>query len=424
MSTHEGSAGPERVPDSKRGQRVLDLLSDPQEADNAKELKALIGNRSLNEFLNIMLDVHKVHQDTTDETTVLYEQNEQLEDKVKNLRIEHHSSKEKYRERIHELEEEVRKLKARPVIRETPADPLFLDARSRQQSTGTEGSHANEGKRSPKYPDPPTLTDGADPTFKEWETGLKNKFLFNQDWFEDAQETRSHAKRVAYIQTTVKGKAFQHLDSFLDQHEAGKVVTSDMCRKFLRQVFDDPDKRLKARAELNKLKLKYLGDFNDFYSEFVRLANVSKKPRREWKEEIHDKLYEELQVHLEQHVMDDNCNFDAYCQKARHFARGEERVGNKRREIANKRRQQSTTRNQPGRTSASNPQQARNQQASGTNVTPQTQNPSFTCYGCGKEGHLKRDCPDKGETKAVDPIDEEDCEDFEDYDSQTDSENE
>lgn len=39
-----------------------------------------------------------------------------------------------------------------------------------------------------------------------------------------------------------------------------------------------------------------MGDFNEFYSEFVRLANLSKKPREEWKEEIHDKLYEELQV--------------------------------------------------------------------------------------------------------------------------------
>ena len=29
------------------------------------------------------------------------------------------------------------------------------------------------------------------------------------------------------------------------------------------------------------------------------LANLSKKPREEWKEEIHDKLYEERQVHLE-----------------------------------------------------------------------------------------------------------------------------
>ena len=62
------------------------------------------------------------------------------------------------------------------------------------------------------------------------------------------------AKQVAYIQTIIKEMAFEHLGSFLDQHEEGRVVTSEMCRKFLGQVFDDPNKRLKARAELNKLR--------------------------------------------------------------------------------------------------------------------------------------------------------------------------
>ncbi len=55
-----------------------------------------------------------------------------------------------------------------------------------------------------------------------------------------------------------------------------------------------------------------MGDFNEFYSEFVRLGNLSKKPREEWKEEIHDKLYEERQVHLEMYVMNETCDFDEY----------------------------------------------------------------------------------------------------------------
>jgi hypothetical protein len=294
------------------------------------------------------------------------------------------------RHQIEEMKEEMQQLQSQLHNQSTaPLAPIPQDTGLREQSVGTTGS--TDGKRSPKHPDPPTLTDGADPTFKEWETGLKNKFLFNQDWFEDVQETRTHAKQVAYIQTTVKGKAFEHLDSFLDQHEPGQVITAEMCRKFLKQVFDDPDKRLKARTELNKLKLKYLGDFNDFYSEFVRLANVSKKPRGEWKEEIHDKLYEELQVHLEQHVMNESCDFDAYCQMARHFARGEERVGAKRKAYNDRKKQQSgKTTTKPAQT--------------GANPTIRTQDPStlFHCYNCGKKGHLKRDCPDKGETKAID----------------------
>jgi hypothetical protein len=225
---------------------------------------------------------------------------------------------------------------------------------------------------------------------------------------------------VAYVQTTVKGKAFEHLDSFLDQHEdSNKVVTADMCRKFLKQVFDDPDKRLKDRSELNKLRLKYLGNFNDFYSDFVRLANGSKKPRSDWKEDIHDKLYEQLQVHLEQYVMDDSFDFDAYCQKARHFARGEERIGSKRRELAARRKQQPASKDLSNKPKA-NIQQANNALAPSSSETPSQ---PLVCYGCGKKGHTRRNCPDAdlaGDSKAIDL--EESDEEFESQESEPENE--
>ena len=121
---------------------------------------------------------------------------------------------------------------------------------------------------------------------------------------------------------TVQGKAFDHLITYLKQFDENETVTVAMCRQYLKQVFDDPDKRMKAREELRKLKLNYLGDFNVFYSEFVGLAHLSGKAKDPWNEDIHDKLYASLQTHMELFVIDNGCDFETYCQKAPHFARG------------------------------------------------------------------------------------------------------
>ena len=48
----------------------------------------------------------------------------------------------------------------------------------------------------------------------------------------------------------------------------------------------------------------YLGDFNVFQLEFLRLANSAKMPVNQWKEEIYDKLYDSLQVQIEIYVAD------------------------------------------------------------------------------------------------------------------------
>jgi len=49
MSTLASSTGhedPEQTLDPKRGQQVLNLMQDPQNPDNLKELKTMMGNRS------------------------------------------------------------------------------------------------------------------------------------------------------------------------------------------------------------------------------------------------------------------------------------------------------------------------------------------------------------------------------------------
>ena len=106
--------------------------------------------------------------------------------------------------------------------------------------------------------------------------------------------------------------------------------TNKEVLEFLENVFEDPDRRIKARQELKSLKMPYLGNFNDFQSDFVRLANVSRMPQNQWKEELHDKLYDSLRVQMEVKVADEGCSFNAYCKTAQQYARGLRQSGKER----------------------------------------------------------------------------------------------
>jgi hypothetical protein len=56
----------------------LDLLQNIENPDNLKELKGIMGNRSWNDFLGVLKDLHKVHQNATDEIVVLEDQQQKL----------------------------------------------------------------------------------------------------------------------------------------------------------------------------------------------------------------------------------------------------------------------------------------------------------------------------------------------------------
>ena len=53
-------------------------------------------------------------------------------------------------------------------------------------------------------------------------------------------------------------------------------------------------------------------------------------PQDQWKEELHDKLYDNLRVQMEVKVADEDCSFHAYCKTAQQYARGLKQTGKER----------------------------------------------------------------------------------------------
>ena len=92
--------------------------------------------------------------------------------------------------------------------------------------------------------------------------------------------------------------------------------------KLLEGVLDDPDKRITARKDLRKLTMKPFGDFNSFLADYTKLANESRFELDQWKEDFHDKLYDNLRVQMEIYLDDETVTFDQYCGFAKAYARG------------------------------------------------------------------------------------------------------
>ena len=292
---------------------------------------------------------------------------------------------------------------------EEPAEPRERRSTSRQRTPTSMSSESKRDKRSAKFPDPPILEDGEKPTFRIWNAQIQNKLRINADWYTHDDPEVEEQSKVAYIQTRTDGKAAKHLYTWLEDKQDGneRIYVEDVIQ-CLENLFEDPDRRLKARHELKKTKMSFFGDFNEFQSEFLRLAMVARTPRDQWKEELHDKLYDSLRVPMEIYVTDEDYSFDQYCKKAQQYARGLAQQNKERRERTSRRAPEQTT--VKIRTDPSKPYTERRETPKASALEPAKASASVRCYNCNQTGHFAYACPKADirkpvEAKMVDEFD-------------------
>ena len=116
--------------------------------------------------------------------------NNELEKEIQQLKADAEEQKillNDYRVINKQLKEQASKKKApTPIIQSTETDTRRSKTRheSRQDTPGSNTS-VNKVKRSAKFPDPPVLDDGQDPTFQIWVSQMRNKLIENADWFKN-----------------------------------------------------------------------------------------------------------------------------------------------------------------------------------------------------------------------------------------------
>ena len=143
-------------------------------------------------------------------------------------------------------------------------------------------------KRSTKIPDPPLFSDGKTMPVSQWVSRMKNKLFANADHFETEEI------KMIYVESRTEGNAAKHLDPRMREDSPCPFRSSGEMLETLREIFDDPNRKLTAINEFRSLRMGDK-DFHSFWGEFQRIAfNLTYDDETLMTEMIH-KLHPTLQ---------------------------------------------------------------------------------------------------------------------------------
>jgi Zinc knuckle len=366
----------------ERGQRVLDLLEDPQDPENLKELKGMMGNRSWDDFLSVLKDIHLAHQDK--------------EEQEQQLRDDHQALKIKYRDLKEHLKDQLRERATAPA--DDGDDEVTPTLR---RATSTEEPKSKKGKK-PKLPLPPIFLNDGKPTWEDWYVEMTVKLRNIRHWDEE--------DRIGFVLGRTGGDPRQLIQtSYLED----EYSTAEEMLQTLANTYNDSNKKAKARTMYRNLKMGENERFDTFISRFTACAAKAGITDNTMKrEDLFDKVTKPLRDVMRPCLSLYPTFTDFREQLSLLYWELE----------AEKRRSPRATTEKPTsstRKPASNSRKGTTTSATTTNTGEEKQRPKYddkrraelslkgACFICEEVGHMAAACPKKGSIKALEANEEE-----------------
>ena len=138
--------------------------------------------------------------------------------------------------------------------------------------------------RSAKLPECPELSDGKEVKWDYWWFMVKLNLEGNADDFPKPMH------RIGYVVSRCKGKALDHVIPRIREGCLNPYKDYEDVIEHLKEIFEDPNRMVKALAEYYQLKMASGDDFGDFLIEFHRVAQEAEIPKKDWKSGLFEKL--------------------------------------------------------------------------------------------------------------------------------------
>jgi Ty3 transposon capsid-like protein len=286
---------------------------------------------------------------------------------------------------VSQLQGQVNELNTRLSTDPTPTSsttPAPVDDQNPMTTVTPEKSEKSE-----KHPDP-ELFDGNRKELRPFVTKLRLKLSENDDRYPTEQ------KKVNYSMSRLKGDAACTMDPFF---RSGAFSTLDQFITLLERTYDDASRKHSAATKLEGLKQRNR-EFTSFFSEFLGLIG-----ELEWNEAakvdaLRRKVSDEVKQQLIGHELPDSLgDFATLCQRIDEDIRFAQ-TARSRKTFA--RFNQPPTRTlAPARAPAPSPMHdpmdidAARPYAPVGSGERRNRVTKGECFGCGKKGHMHKDCP-------------------------------